>query len=163
MWRIVLLILSFTPASVFGEMHTDHLFSTDLFSIEIPEKMDIDESDASKIALVFANDEKLGHGTISVSARRHKNDINQNEVWKRIRSAILNGRTLLNEGEVEFAGHKWKTISMVHATGDCQLTSYAFYTFSQKATFCITYLCKASHCERITNAFNQLTSSLIIK
>lgn len=138
-------------------------FSTSLFSIEIPKGMEIDESDANQIALKFEDDPDLTLGTISVSAKIHENVIDKDKAWQKIRSVTLNGRALLSEGEAKFADRKWKSISTIDETGSYKVQSNAFYAFTKTATYVIHYHCETSNCEKITNAFNRITSSLKIK
>ena len=163
MWRIALLIILFLPASVMGENPIRNNFSTALFSLEIPKGMKIDESDANQIALVFEKDPDIALGTISVSSKKHKNVIDKDKAWEKIRSATLNGRALLSEGEVQFAGRKWESISTMDETGNCKVKGNAFYAFTKMVTYAIHYHCEPSNCEKINDAFISITSSLEIK
>ncbi len=162
MWRIALFIILFMPALVLCENYVGNKYSATLFSIEIPAGMKIDESDVNQICLVFDNDPDQALGTISVSSKSHKSIIDKDEAWQKIRSMTLSGRTMLSEGEVQFADRKWKSISVMDETGSCKVKSNAFYAFSQTATFSFHYHCDPSNCEKITDAFNKITSSLRI-
>ena len=143
-----------------GYAHAKDLnFKADLFSIAIPDNMTIDVKSSDSVQLIFIDDPELKKGVISILADKSEEPGTLDSQWARVKSSTANGKKVLYEKEIKFAGLKWKVIAVSGKTGVIEVQDVVYYSVGNNVIHMLHYRCPTDKCKAMEIAVEKIISS----
>jgi hypothetical protein len=133
-------------------------FSSTLFSVEIPAGMIADDKKDDALSLIFAGDNDIQKGTLSVSAKEGKIASFEDQ-WQKVRPVIIGDKTILFQKEVATSVLTWKAVGLKGQTGPLEMQNIIYYGVLNNVIYMMHYHCQLGRCDEIDAAFRTALDS----
>lgn len=139
-------------------VNANEIVADELFSVEIPSGMIADANTGNNLSLVFAGDSELKKGLLSVTARRGEPAPLEIQ-WQKVRSLLVNNKTILFEKEVVTPALTWKALGVEGKSDQSDLQDVEYYSVIDGVIYMLHYHCWVDRCGEIETAFRKVLAT----
>ena len=146
----------------FGMAQSNHTIEVSSFTVLVPRGWTAEKSDVDSVTLTMdeAQNEEVG---ISVLCSPMRNDTTLNDAWKKMKSVMIDKKSIISEGEDTFFNTTWKRVEIQETICDEDIRRIICFSIKDGNKWLVQCYGPKDDQKSILKTFNRVKQSLKAK